>query len=356
MQTDGVPRGIGTILVTKDPLSAADLDKLEQIASRMQFDVVLSPRYSMDSTFATIASGQGIDEFARHLPFDISAPTDDRPFFFYMIRLRDIFRDDVRSAIGDSTISGWKPVFVLGALLIGMLGLTSMLVFIPLKLKTTKGNLNRITSLFLFFAGIGFGFMFIEMSQMQRLIVFLGHPTYGLSVVLFALLLSSGIGSYTTESVVNVARSGTRRLLSLLLSLALFGAIMPFAIRLFQGAATPIRIFIAVLILFPPGLFMGMAFPLGLKLAVRKGETIIPWLWGINGATSVCASVVAIAIALSEGISASFWTGMACYGVAVLAFLWSVRTEMPNPKGFRTPVLVDASERSRAVANDQLGL
>jgi hypothetical protein len=321
-------KGIGTILVSKSPLSVGDLDKLEQIVKQMHFEIVLSPRFSMDSTFAGIESARDVTEFTSHLPFDISPPTDDRPFFFYMIRLRDVFRRDVRNAIGTSTISGWKPVFVLGALLIAMVALTAMCVFIPLMLRTRKRSLSGTTSLFWFFAGIGFGFMFVEISQMQRLIVFLGHPTYGLSVVLFALLLSSGIGSYTTERVTHVGRSGIVRLSLLLLSLVFFGAVTPFIISTFQDAGTSIRIIAAVLTLFPLGVFMGMAFPLGMKLAANKAESITPWLWGINGATSVCASVLAVAIALSEGISTSFWTGVACYGVAVLAFLRAVRAEM----------------------------
>ena len=77
-----------------------------------------------------------------------------------------------------------------------------------------------------FFAAIGLGFMLIETSQMQRLIVFLGHPTYGLSVVLFALLLSSGIGSYFTRTHQRRTRdrqAGMRRLAALIVVLVVFG-------------------------------------------------------------------------------------------------------------------------------------
>jgi hypothetical protein len=75
--------------------------------------------------------------------------------------------------------------------------------------------------------------------------------------------------------------------------------------------------------LFPLGLFMGMAFPLGMRLASGRTPALTPWLWGINGATSVCASVLAIVIALSSSISAAFWTGVACYGAALIAFAWA---------------------------------
>ena len=80
--------------------------------------------------------------------------------------------------------------------------------------------------------------------------------------------------------------------------------------------------------LAPIGLFMGMAFPLGMRLASGRTQALTPWLWGINGAASVCASVLAVVIALYASISAAFWTGVGCYAVALLAFIWtSARNE-----------------------------
>ena len=72
----------------------------------------------------------------------------------------------------------------------------------------------------------------------------------------------------------------------------------------------------AVTLLFPLGFLMGMAFPLGMRLGAARTATLGAWLWGVNGATSVCASVLAVAIALHWGIAAGFWTGVACYAVA----------------------------------------
>lgn len=170
--------------------------------------------------------------------------------------------------------------------------------------------------------------MLVEISQMQRLIIFLGHPTYGLTVVLFALLLSSGLGSFSTHRVGSsgLARSAAHRLLLLLCVLAVFGSLTPHAVRACAGARTPVRICVATVLLLPLGLCMGMAFPLGMKAAAaRSGPIITPWLWGINGATSVCGSVLALVIAMSWGISTSFWTGFSSYVLAVLAFFWAGR-------------------------------
>jgi len=171
------------------------------------------------------------------------------------------------------------------------------------------------------------GFMLVEISQMQRLIVFLGHPTYGLSVVLFAMLLSSGLGSFSTQRInIQTRTVPVIRLLLLLGVLIIFGILTPHATVAFRGSTTPLRILVATGILLPLGFFMGMAFPLGMKIASTKSTSLTPWLWGINGATSVCASVFAVAIALSSSISVSFWSGLGCYGLAFLAFVWASRS------------------------------
>ncbi len=322
--SDGVeaPVGVATVLVSKSPFTHEDVTIIDDVAQRMKFDMVLSPRFALDDEFAAIASGENLDAFVKAFPINIAAPTDDNPFFFHMLRLKDIFN---RELLEQGTMSiNMKAVYILGILLFVVIGLTLLCIIIPLALKTKQKDLKGSLPLFLFFASIGLGFMLVEVSQMQRLIVFLGHPTYGLSVVLFAMLLSSGLGSYSTQKIGPTETASPLIRLSLLLGiLVLFGLLTPQMIRTFQGSVTPLRILIAVIILFPLGLFMGMAFPLGMKIASSRSEYVTPWLWGINGATSVCASVFAVAIALSAGISTSFWTGFGCYGIAVLAFMWT---------------------------------
>jgi len=142
--------------------------------------------------------------------------------------------------------------------------------------------------------------------------------------VLFSLLVASGAGSFSTQGVDGRARAARLRLALLLVVLIVFGAVTPSAIRHYAGAPTPLRIAVSVAILMPLGFFMGMAFPIGMARAVREKPLLAPWLWGINGAASVCASVLAVVIALAAGISAAFWLGAACYAVA-LASLQSHR-------------------------------
>jgi hypothetical protein len=161
--------------------------------------------------------------------------------------------------------------------------------------------------------------MLIEISQVQRFMLFLGHPVYALSVVLFVLLLSSGAGSYTTREV----RSSPSALICLVFLLVVifgFGLLEPPILTTSVSATTLVRIAVATGILIPLGFFMGMAFPLGIKLANPRFEFLTPGLWGINGAASVFGSVLAVMIAMNLGISTSFWVGLTCYVVAFCAY------------------------------------
>jgi len=321
-----LPDGVGTILVSKTPFSDKDLDIIKDITKKMRFELILTPRFSFNSTFATIASGKDLKKFMKKFPINIAAPTDDKPFFFHMLRLRNMFN---RELWKQGIVSfNMKAISILGVLLIVVFGLTFLCIIVPLILTTKKTILRGTLPFFIFFTAIGFGFMLVEISQMQRLIIFLGHPTYSLSVVLFTLLLSSGLGSYLTNKMKNPGLTGlaTVRLFFLLCVLIIFGILTPHVIKIFQSSITILRIFVAVVTLFPLGLFMGMAFPLGMKIASNKSFFLIPWLWGINGAASVCASVLAIVISLSWGISVSFWIGFLCYFLAFVSYNYAVKT------------------------------
>jgi hypothetical protein len=126
----------------------------------------------------------------------------------------------------------------------------------------------------------------------------------------------------------------------LVLVLVAFGAITPTAVRHYEAAATTVRIAVAVAILVPIGFFMGMAFPIGMHRALREVPAMTPWLWGVNGAASVSASVLVVVISLAAGISTAFWVGTACYVVALIGLgagsrLWALGSGL-QALGFRS--------------------
>jgi hypothetical protein len=210
--------------------------------------------------------------------------------------------------------------------------MTTACIVVPL-MRTRRGtSLEGAAPYLAYFVAIGLGFMLIEISQLQRLTIFLGHPSYSLSVVLFSLLVSSGLGSLSTARVTAPESAARRRLMLTIAIMAAFGLLTPLVTHRFEASSTPIRIALSIALLFPIGFLMGMAFPLGMRLALRRAPLLAPWFWGVNGAASVCASVLAVVIAIGAGISAAFWTGTACYLGALAALTMTGDDQNPTKR------------------------
>lgn len=316
---------VGTIIVGREPFSEADIQTFNDRVAELGFVPILTPTYALDETFAALADPSRIDAAIAASAFRIDAPTDDRPFFFHTLRASSIF-----NLSASQTVSGAinnKAVRVLAGLAIVVVTLTGCCILLPLYITTRQDRMPPIgRPLLLYFCAIGVAFMFIEISQMQRLIVFLGRPVYSMSVVLFSLLLGTGIGSFLTDKMKAPARlSDLIRPMGILLgALFVFGASTPGIVRMCADQPTAVRVAVSVTLLLLLGLPMGILFPWAMKLATQRAASLTPWFWGLNGATSACAAVLVVAVSMWSSISTSFWVGTACYVVAIGALSWAV--------------------------------
>jgi MFS family permease len=181
-----------------------------------------------------------------------------------------------------------------------------------MKTGISKAVFNRHS---LYFASLGIAFMLIEVSLIQKFAVFLGHPTYSITVVLFTMLLFSGIGSFLSRRLRE--KIGVKGLfLLLILVVATVGTANMFVLPYFSSWSIAPRILYSFATMALAGFFMGMPFPTGLSLLNKKVSGYAPWFWGINGAASVVSSVSATAISIFYGISATFFTGLVFYFAA----------------------------------------
>ena len=164
--------------------------------------------------------------------------------------------------------------------------------------------------------------MFFEVAQMQRLNLFLGYPIYALTVVLFGLLLSSSLGAYLFGRLPRHRRPGhlagviKRVLTGTVTMLLLLGLVTVPITRHFMSSTTPVRIVVAALLVAPAGVFMGMFFPLGLRLCADRALMSLAWYWAVNGMASTCAAVYGIALAISIGFGVTYWAAVIGYIVA----------------------------------------
>src|SRR3989442_7527524 len=220
----------------------------------MEFLPVLTPRFAELPEFEAIATRGKYERLIATYPLNIQAPTDDTPFFFHMLRAGDLLKASTYQGMNDINL---KAVKVLGTSLGIVVALSGIAIIAPLALRKRVRE-ARSARLMVYFAAIGLAFMMVEIGQLERLIVFLGHPIYGLTVVLFVLLVASSLGSLCSH------RAG-RWIWLLPFLLAVFIFAIPAVTYQLAAAWHPCGIAISAMLLFASGFFMGMAFPLGIK-------------------------------------------------------------------------------------------
>ncbi len=279
----------------------------------------MGPDVTFDTITSTLMSGKADAAFFASLPQNITPSTDDNPFFFYTSRFGDIV------AGPSSNLSNNNAAISMTLLLIAMaLCACAYYIVAPFVRLAKRMPLSTLAPPVTYFCAIGMGFMLIEISQMQRLMVFLGHPVYGLGVVLFTILLFSGIGSTTVGAQSLRPAAIVARVAALLATLAVAGLLTPFLTTWARSEATAVRILLSVLLLAPPAFCMGMMFPLGLS-TWRRHPNLLPFFWSANGITSMLASVLGMALSIEFGIARTYTLGVGFYAVCAVMIVVSRR-------------------------------
>jgi hypothetical protein len=331
-----------TVFVQPDGFRTAEMDAIRQWLAGRAFDLVYAPDVRSDEVnrfnvlpspdYYNAATGllsaadrsAWFDAFA----FDVTPPTDDHPFFGHYFRWRQA------AQVFEEAGQTWQPFggagfFVVLAVLALATAAALVIVLLPLvagrltgRLRATgepltaRGMRGTLASTLAYFGLIGLGFLLVEIPLAQRFILFLGQPVYGLTIVLFALLFFSGLGSWAS-----VRLPYPLALAALIALVLLYPMLLPHLFDAFLGQTFGLRLVIAVAALAPLGFLLGVPFPRGIGMLERRAAHLIPWAWGVNGATSVVASVGAALLALSFGFSWVLIAGALCYGGALVAFL-----------------------------------
>jgi len=307
----------GTVLAKNVPWTASELTKIRALAKVRGNGVAYAPGGPYRAEWAALAKDPGgWQSFCANFRFNVCPPTDDNPFFFNMRRINQIGATQPPGYI--YSVDPFTVLF----LTLGVLMVLSAAAFVlPLLMIRTKGRPN-LGSL-VFFAAIGLGFLVLEIALIQRFVLFLGFPTYALSIVLFALLVFTGLGSLISTRIGDPRRTLliTLGISIALIVLAAFG-LQPL-LRATIAAPFVLRIILTVVLLAPFGLSLGMAMPIGLGRLSTLYPAGVPWAWAVNGIASVLASVLAIAVALVSGFTVTFLLAACFYLVALAcAALW----------------------------------
>jgi len=247
---------------------------------------------------------------------DLSPPTDARPFFFNQLRFDRLFDQDIFALVSKPGVyaGNLTATLTLAILILISTVLVAATIVVPLTASVSTASVSLVIAGTIYFALIGIGFMTAEIGLLQRISVFLGHPVYALSIVLFSLIVSTGLGSLASEwipltsGVRLIGWSALTGLYLLVLPLWLPGVLLSLA-----SAGVLFRAGLAVLVLLPAGFLMGFGFPTGMRLVSCLDETPTPWFWGINGAAGVLAASVAVLTSIVFSIDTTLWIGALCY-------------------------------------------
>ena len=275
------------------------------------------------NAFGDLIASNDPYRFANGYAFNVAPVSDNAPFFFFTLKASQII-----ARRGPHHGIDWKVnLGVLVLFVVLVISVVAVLGFLILPLALKGGRQSPLP--LLYFVAVGLGYILVEIAFIQRFVLFLGHPTYALTVVIFLLMLSSGAGSLFSRRWLPRTQLAWMPLLLVILALAANVFFLSHALAAWVGLGFGYRLVVSGLLLVPLGFVMGMPFPTGLRaLAVRpvidvpSGATVednaVEWAWAMNAAASVLGSVLAMVIAIQFGLNVTLACGVAAYLLALL--------------------------------------
>jgi spermidine synthase len=309
-------------MVKRTPFGLEETLALRSWARDKQFDLIYDPFGGTPGFFQTYltASQEQQRIFVQSYPYDITPSHDDQPFFFQFYRWKNVLHPGTIQGEGGYSVNKMpKGLLSLLVALVELLCLSIVVVLAPLMIRKSMGLRFRQSVPWLgAFAGLGFGFIAVEIILIQKLSVFLGGPAYSMAITLCALLVFSGLGSRLSQ---DLASSGYRAVLAMIAAALVVQAaelvFLDWGIPALLGLAHGWRCVIAIVTIAPLGLLMGMPFPTLLAKSGEVSQNLLPWAWGVNACATVLGSVLATISSIMMGFNRTWLLAMGMY-LAVL--------------------------------------
>ncbi len=349
---------IATLIVSRSGFNVDELQSLKTVTRRLQFDRLIVPDEKPTSdvlrNIVNARNRSELERYTRSLRLDLTPPTDERPFFFNQLPLYAAAKVVAAVLSGQARGVSYGNIFATATLVmlfIIALGFVVAVILIPLRPALKDVGARLAGGGTAYFMLIGIGFMLIEIGFLQRFSVFLGHPIYSLSIVLFSLILSTGIGSLVSDyvGIENKARFTLWAIATGGYILAQVFWVPPLLLSLDSGSLG-LRGLVSVAVILPAGVLMGYGFPTGMRFISAVDRRPTPWFWGINGASGVLASAVAVGCSIAYGIGTTLTLGAVCYFLLIPAAMIIGFPQLPRTAS-AAPVLVPLElDRSNEIA------
>ncbi len=315
------------VLASKSAFTAAEEQTVLAHMDRNPALVALYlPSRPQNNPFSALIASNNPYAFAEQYKYDVSPVTDNAPFFFFTVKLRQMLAQK-----GVHHGEDWKVN--MGVVVLAMvfaISLMAVLAFLVIPLAVRGGRGQHPVRL-LYFVVVGLGYILVEIAFIQRFVLFLGHPTYALTVVVFLLLLSSGAGSLASRRWLAQTRRAWLPLALIAGILLLYVFLLPGLLNALEGLAFVAKLMMSGVLLVPLGFAMGMPFPTGLRALASAPvpefatagegafqENGVEWAWAVNAGSSVLGSVLAMMIAIQYGLNVTLACGAVAYLTAML--------------------------------------
>jgi len=329
LDEDGIPV---VVLAKKSPFTLEEEAAVKaHIESTEDLVALYTPSARGQNPFSALIARNDPPAFARAYPYNVAPVDDNAPFFFFTLKTDQVLYDG-----GLQRGIDWKVnlgVVVLG--IVFAISLVAVVVFLVGPMALRGGRRQRVLPL-LYFVAVGLGYILVEIAFIQRFVLFLGHPTYALTVVIFLLLLSSGAGSLSSRRWLPNTARGWIPLLILVLAIAFYTWGLTSLLTSLIGLPFFMKLVVSAVVLVPLGFAMGMPFPTGLRAIANTAAVELPasefgepangddnaveWAWAMNAASSVLGSVLAMVIAIHFGLNITVACGAAAYLLSLMLF------------------------------------
>ena len=311
-----------TVLISREPFTALDLTRARAMMDAAGMQTVYLPGLELANPFHDLLHSSNAEQYERGYTFDITAVNDNRPFFFYTVQARDLWNFWKTASRSSADFKVNKAVPLLFALAgVSVAATALLLVLPPVLLGARLPAREGVRGFLLYFVFIGCGYLLIEVALIQKFVLFLGHPTYALTVVIFSMLLTSGLGSYFSGRLL---LNREERLIKILGCVALCAALWAWILSVLLPAAVGLplllKVAITVLLIAPLGFMMGMPFPAGLERLQDWHPPAVRWAWSLNAGSSVLGSVGALVCCIYQGLIQTLIVGGLLYVAALAVF------------------------------------
>ena len=310
---------LATLIVGRAPFTPEELATLTAAANRLHFTILVNPQSQPKSPILSeivgAATPQRLNDAVAKFPLDLSAPTDDRPFFFNQLRIIDPASVWLAHRLGYGVLRGNLAATITLAVVVALSTILVLITTIVPSLPSIRRVAPSIAVLgTLYFVLIGLGFMFVEIGLIQRISIYLGHPVYGMAIGLFGIIVSTGLGSLCSY---RLSLLTGLRLQLWAIALGLYLIFVPYwfpvLIDQFAAGGLLVRVVVSLTAIVPSGLLMGFGFPTGMEIVNAIDSRPTPWFWAVNGAAGVLAAGIAVLVSIHATISTTLWCGAACY-------------------------------------------